>query len=116
MVLTANTVPALVLLLVGGVLADRVSRSRILFLGNLGAGAAQAVVAVLVATGTATTAAMSVCACASGAAAAFTAPAAQGSCPGSWGRSTFSRRMRWSGCPGTRSRSSGPSSEGSSSR
>ncbi|WP_406288030.1 MFS transporter [Streptomyces sp. NBC_00209] len=80
-VLTANTVPALVLLLVGGVLADRVSRSRILFLGNLGAGAAQAVVAVLVATGTATTAAMSVCACASGAAAAFTAPAAQGVVP-----------------------------------
>ncbi|MGZ2360612.1 MFS transporter [Streptomyces sp. 372A] len=80
-VLTANTVPALVFLLVGGVLADRVSRSRILFLGNLGAGAAQAVVAVLVATGTATTAAMSLCACASGAAAAFTAPAAQGVVP-----------------------------------
>ncbi|MEU2020713.1 MFS transporter [Streptomyces sp. NPDC016469] len=80
-VLTANTVPALVLLLVGGVLADRVSRSRILFLGNLGAGAAQAVVAVLVATGTATTAAISLCACASGAAAAFTAPAAQGVVP-----------------------------------
>ncbi|TRV82149.1 MFS transporter [Streptomyces sp. 130] len=77
-VLAANTVPALVLLLVGGVLADRVSRSRILFLGNLGAGAAQAAVAVLVATGTATTAAMSVCACASGAAAAFTTPAARG--------------------------------------
>ncbi|WP_199879075.1 MFS transporter [Streptomyces sp. CB02460] len=80
-VLTANTVPALILLLVGGVLADRVSRSRILFLGNLVAGAAQAVVAVLVATGTATTAAMSLCACASGAAAAFTTPAAQGVVP-----------------------------------
>ncbi|MGW2474389.1 MFS transporter [Streptomyces sp. NPDC001665] len=80
-VLTANTVPALVLLLLGGVLADRVSRSRILFLGNLVAGAAQAVVAVLVATGTATTAAMSLCACVSGAAAAFTAPAAQGVVP-----------------------------------
>ncbi|MFG2564364.1 MFS transporter [Streptomyces sp. NPDC048567] len=80
-VLTANTVPALVLLLVGGVLADRVSRSRILFLGNLVAGAAQAVVAVLVATGTATTAAISLCACASGAAAAFTTPAAQGVVP-----------------------------------
>ncbi|MEU2250301.1 MFS transporter [Streptomyces sp. NPDC019224] len=77
-VLTANTVPALVFLLVGGVLADRVSRSRILFLGNLGAGVAQAAVAVLVATGTATTAAISVCACASGVASAFTAPAVQG--------------------------------------
>lgn len=77
-VLTANTVPTLVFLLVGGVLADRVSRSRLLFLGNLGAGAAQAVVAVLVATGAATTFAISVCACASGVAAAFTTPAAQG--------------------------------------
>lgn len=80
-VLTAGTVPALVLLLVGGALTDRVSRSRILFLGNLGAGAAQGAVAVLVATGTASTAAMSACACASGAAAAFTAPAAQGVVP-----------------------------------
>lgn len=77
-VLTANTVPSLLFLLVGGVLADRVSRSRLLFLGNLGAGGAQAVVAVLVATGTATTFAISVCACASGAASAFTTPAARG--------------------------------------
>ncbi|MEU1434994.1 MFS transporter [Streptomyces sp. NPDC005775] len=77
-VLTANTVPTLVFLLMGGVLADRMSRSRILFVGNLGAGAAQAAVAVLVATGTATTFAISVCACLSGVAAAFTAPAAQG--------------------------------------
>ncbi|MGW2657240.1 MFS transporter [Streptomyces sp. NPDC001478] len=77
-VLTANTVPTLVFLLVGGVLADRTSRSRILFAGNLGAGAAQAAVAVLVATGTATTFTISVCACLSGVSAAFTAPAAQG--------------------------------------
>ncbi|MFJ4852450.1 MFS transporter [Streptomyces sp. NPDC088730] len=77
-VLTANTVPTLVLLLLGGVLADRMSRSRILFLGNLGAGLAQAAVCALVATGTATTLAISVCACLSGASAAFTAPAAQG--------------------------------------
>ncbi|WP_327711328.1 MFS transporter [Streptomyces sp. NBC_00464] len=77
-VLTANTVPTLVLLLMGGVLADRMSRSRILFLGNLGAGAAQAAVALLVATGTATTFAISVCACLSGVSAAFIAPAAQG--------------------------------------
>ncbi|WP_406449714.1 MFS transporter [Streptomyces sp. NBC_00876] len=77
-VLTANTVPTLVLLLVGGVLADRMSRSRILFLGNLGAGAAQAAVAVLVATGAATTFAISVCACLSGVSTAFIAPAEQG--------------------------------------
>lgn len=77
-VLTANTLPTLVLLLLGGVLADRMSRSRILFLGNLGAALAQAAVCVLVATGTATTLAISVCACLSGASAAFIAPAAQG--------------------------------------
>lgn len=77
-VLTANTVPTLVFLLMGGVLADRMSRSRILFLGNLGAGAAQAAVAVLVAAGAATTLAISVCAGLSGVASAFTAPAAQG--------------------------------------
>ncbi|MFE6762343.1 MFS transporter [Streptomyces sp. NPDC057689] len=77
-VLTANTVPTVVFLLVGGVLADRMSRSRILFLGNLGAGAAQGAVAVLVATGAATTASISVCACVSGVSSAFTAPAAQG--------------------------------------
>ncbi|RAJ64820.1 putative MFS family arabinose efflux permease [Streptomyces sp. KhCrAH-43] len=77
-VLNANTVPTVVFLLVGGVLADRMSRSRILFLGNLGAGTAQGAVAALVATGTATTAAISVCACLSGVSSAFTAPAAQG--------------------------------------
>lgn len=54
------------------------SRSRILFLGNLGAGAAQAAVAVLVATGAATTFAISVCACLSGVSTAFIAPAEQG--------------------------------------
>ncbi|MCM2414373.1 MFS transporter [Streptomyces sp. RKAG290] len=77
-VLAANTVPTVVFLLLGGVLADRMSRSRILFLGNLGAGAAQAAVAVLVATGTASTLTISVCACFSGVSAAFIAPAAQG--------------------------------------
>ncbi|MFD7427315.1 MFS transporter [Streptomyces sp. NPDC059818] len=77
-VLAANTVPTLVFLLLGGVLADRMSRSRILFLGNLGAGLAQAAVGILVATGAATTLAISVCACFSGVSAAFVAPAAQG--------------------------------------
>lgn len=77
-VLAANTVPTLVFLLLGGVLADRMSRSRILFLGNLGAGLAQAAVAVLVAVGAASTLAISVCACLSGVSAAFIAPAAQG--------------------------------------
>ncbi|MGW1411756.1 MFS transporter [Streptomyces sp. NPDC002403] len=77
-VLVSNTVPTLIFLLMGGVLADRMSRSRLLFLGNLGAGTAQSAVAILVATGTATTPAISVCACVSGASAAFITPAAQG--------------------------------------
>ncbi|MCX4772824.1 MFS transporter [Streptomyces sp. NBC_01285] len=77
-VLAANTVPTLVFLLLGGVLADRMSRSRILFLGNLGAGLAQGAVGFLVATGAATTLAISVCACFSGVSAAFVTPAAQG--------------------------------------
>ncbi|MFF0742675.1 MFS transporter [Streptomyces sp. NPDC004111] len=77
-VLAAGTVPAIVFLLVGGLLADRLSRSRILFLGNLLAALAQGALALTVATGRATTLSIAVCGFASGAAAALTAPAAQG--------------------------------------
>jgi MFS family permease len=78
LVLAANTVPTIVFLLAGGLLADRLSRSRILFLGNLLAAVSQGVLALTVATGQATTASIAVCGFASGAAAAFTGPAAQG--------------------------------------
>ncbi|WP_406330680.1 MFS transporter [Streptomyces sp. NBC_00203] len=77
-VLATNTVPTIAFLLAGGVLADRLSRSRILFLGNLLAAAAQGVLAAIVATGHATTASIAVCGFASGTAVAFTVPAAQG--------------------------------------
>jgi MFS family permease len=78
LVLATNTVPTIVFLLVGGVLADRLSRSRILFLGNLLAAAAQGALAVTVALGHATTLSIALCGLASGTAVALTVPAAQG--------------------------------------
>ncbi|MFE5890432.1 MFS transporter [Streptomyces sp. NPDC056462] len=80
-VLATNTVPTVVFLLVGGVLADRVSRSRLLFLGNLLAAAAQGALAVTVALGQATTTSIAVCGFVSGTAMAFTVPATQGAVP-----------------------------------
>ncbi len=77
-VLVTNTLPTIAFVLAGGVLADRFSRSRILFLGNLLAGAAQAAVAVLVAGQYATTVSIAVCGFVSGVATAFIVPAAQG--------------------------------------
>ncbi|MER6103319.1 MFS transporter [Streptomyces sp. NPDC001832] len=77
-VLATNSVPTIVFTIAGGVLADRLSRSRILFLGNLLSAAAQGVLAVLVATHHATTASIAACGFASGVAVAFTAPAAVG--------------------------------------
>ncbi|MER6503858.1 MFS transporter [Streptomyces sp. NPDC001455] len=77
-VLATNSLPTIVLTVVGGVLADRLSRSRILFLGNLLAALAQGVLAALVATEHATTASIAGCGFVSGIAVAFTAPAATG--------------------------------------
>ncbi|MFF4535297.1 MFS transporter [Streptomyces aureus] len=78
LVLAVNTVPTIAFLLVGGVLADRMSRSRILLLGNLGAAAAQGALAAVVLTGTASTGSIAACGFLSGVAVAFTVPAGQG--------------------------------------
>ncbi|MER6563511.1 MFS transporter [Streptomyces sp. NPDC001027] len=78
LVLATNTVPMILFLLAGGVFADRLSRSRLLFLGNLLAAAAQGVLAVSVATGHATTASIAACGFVSGTASSFIGPAAQG--------------------------------------
>ncbi|MEV7542929.1 MFS transporter [Streptomyces sp. NPDC089915] len=78
LVLATNTLPTIVFLLIGGVYADRLSRSRILFLGNLLAAAAQGALAVTVATGHATTASIAACGLVSGTAASFIVPAMQG--------------------------------------
>ncbi|MEU3402450.1 MFS transporter [Streptomyces sp. NPDC006670] len=78
LVLATNTLPTIVFLVVGGVFADRLSRSRILFLGNLLAAAAQGALAVTVATGHATTLSIAACGLVSGTAASFIVPAMQG--------------------------------------
>src|SRR5215208_4267651 len=61
LVLAMNTVPTIVFLLTGGLFADRLSRSRLLFLGNLLAAGAQGALAVTVATGHATTVTIAAC-------------------------------------------------------
>ncbi|MFE5773073.1 MFS transporter [Streptomyces sp. NPDC056485] len=78
LVLAVNTVPTIVFLLIGGLFADRLSRSRLLFLGNLLAACAQGALAVTVATGHATTMSIAACGFISGTAASFIVPAAQG--------------------------------------
>ncbi|MEU8431799.1 MFS transporter [Streptomyces sp. NPDC029216] len=78
LVLATNTLPTVVFLLVGGIYADRLSRSRILFLGNLVAAGAQGALAITVATGHATTASIAACGLVSGTAASFIVPAMQG--------------------------------------
>lgn len=78
LVLAVNTVPTIVFLLIGGLFADRLSRSRLLFLGNLLAACAQGALAVTVATGHATTVSIAACGFISGTAASFIVPAAQG--------------------------------------
>ncbi|MGW2676618.1 MFS transporter [Streptomyces sp. NPDC001436] len=78
LVLATNTLPTIVFLLVGGVYADRLSRSRLLFFGNLLAGVAQAALAVTVGTGHASTLSIAVCGLVSGTAASFIVPAMQG--------------------------------------
>ncbi|MFE0865890.1 MFS transporter [Streptomyces rochei] len=77
-VLATNTVPTIVFLLAGGLFADRLSRSLLLFVGNLLAAGAQGALAVTVATGHATTVSIAACGFVSGTAASFVVPAAQG--------------------------------------
>ncbi|MGW1917023.1 MFS transporter [Streptomyces sp. NPDC002076] len=78
LVLATNTIPTIVFLLVGGLFADRVSRSRVLFLGNLLAAGAQGALAVIVASGLATTVSIAACGFLSGTAASFIVPATRG--------------------------------------
>ncbi|MFG2975688.1 MFS transporter [Streptomyces sp. NPDC048331] len=74
-VLAANTAPQFVLLLVGGVIADRFSRRRVVVLGNVVPAVTQGCVALLVATGTATTGRIALFAALAGCASALTQPA-----------------------------------------
>ncbi|MFB7781967.1 MFS transporter [Streptomyces vinaceus] len=74
-VLASSTLPQLVLLLVGGVVADRFSRRRVIIIGNLVPAVTQACVALLVTCGTATTARVAVFAAIAGGASALMQPA-----------------------------------------
>ncbi|MFE9122748.1 MFS transporter [Streptomyces sp. NPDC007172] len=74
-VLASSTVPQLVLLLVGGVVADRFSRRRLIVIGNVVPALTQACVAALVAAGAATTARIAALAAVAGGASALMQPA-----------------------------------------
>ncbi|MET7742916.1 MFS transporter [Streptomyces sp. NPDC005385] len=78
LVLATNTVPTVAFLLAGGVLADRMSRSRILVAGNVVAASAQGALAAVVLAGAASTLSIAACGFLSGVAMAFTVPAGQG--------------------------------------
>ena len=80
-VLAAETVPMLVLLLVGGVIGDRVSRKPLLVASGVVRGTSKGILAVLLALGVAGLPAMVVLAAVSGLAAAFSGPAADGVVP-----------------------------------
>ncbi|WP_272934825.1 MFS transporter [Streptomyces spororaveus] len=80
-VLASNTVPQLILLLVGGVVADRVSRRRLIVLGNLVAAATQMAICLMVASGTADVTRVAILAAVAGGASAMMQPAMNGLLP-----------------------------------
>jgi MFS family permease len=77
-VLAAATVPQLLFMLIGGVVADRMSRARVLILGNSLAAVSEGTFAILVLGGVAHVWQAIVAAFLTGTAAAFTVPANQG--------------------------------------
>jgi MFS family permease len=80
-VLAARSIPFLGLMILGGAVADRVSRSRLLRLSNLGSGLTQAAVAALLLLGSRDLAAIVVLQLANGTFSAFTTPAGAGVVP-----------------------------------
>jgi MFS family permease len=76
LVLAARSIPEVVFLLVGGVIADRFDRARILVVANVVAGLAQAGAATLLLTGTASVPALAALEAANGTASALVFPAA----------------------------------------
>ncbi|GAA3542561.1 MFS transporter [Amycolatopsis ultiminotia] len=77
-VLTAGMVPMLALVLVGGSVADRFPRNRVLRLSNLGAGAAQLIAAAILLTGHYSLPAIAATEFLGGVCTAFTTPALRG--------------------------------------
>lgn len=80
-VLAARSAPLVLLLLVGGVVADRMSRSAVLLISHLASAATQGTVAVLVLTGRADIPTLIVLEVLNGTMTAFTIPAIQGMVP-----------------------------------
>jgi MFS family permease len=78
-VIAAHSIPMVLLMLMGGVVADRLSRSMILQVSNLGAAVTQGMVAALLLSGHPPLWSIIVLEFANGAIVAFTFPALQGS-------------------------------------
>lgn len=81
LVLAANSIPMVLFMLVGGVVADRFSRSQVLVLSHATAALTQGAVAVLLLTGQATLVSLVVLEALNGTVRAFTFPAMQGVIP-----------------------------------
>jgi MFS family permease len=81
LVLAARSIPLICFMILGGAVADRVSRSRLLTLSNLGSGITQGAVAALLLCGSRNLAAIVILELANGTLTAFTTPAMAGIVP-----------------------------------
>jgi len=81
MVLAARSIPLICFMIVGGAVADRISRSRLLMLSNLGSGITQGAVAALILSGSRNLGMIIVLEVANGTFNAFTTPAMAGIVP-----------------------------------
>jgi MFS family permease len=80
-VLAARQIPVVLFLLIGGVIADRLPRHRVMVLSNLGSGASQAAAAALILSGHARIWELAVLAAINGTSSAFFFPASTGIVP-----------------------------------
>jgi len=81
LVLAARSIPLICFMILGGAVADRISRSRLLIVSNLGSGITQGAVAALILGGSKNLAAIVVLEVANGTCSAFTTPAMAGLVP-----------------------------------
>ena len=102
LVLAARSIPTVVFVLAGGVIADRFPRHIVLLVSNLISAAAQAVIAVLVLTDHATVWRLVALGAVNGAASALLWPALQGLTRRPSRRQCCSRPMRCCACRATR--------------
>jgi MFS family permease len=81
LVLAARSIPLICFMILGGAVADRMSRGRLLILSNLGSGVTQGAVAALILGGSRNLAAIVILEVANGTCSAFTTPAMAGLVP-----------------------------------